>query len=84
MVTIINKKIVVATRALNPELFQLSGACLTEWPPYTFVRHQISYTPDACEYFRALLQLDADWVVNIDEDAFLLDPPELYRLIECM
>jgi hypothetical protein len=39
---------------------------------------------DAIGYFRELLALDADWVINLDEDVFLLEPERLLALIGVM
>lgn len=81
-------RIVVATRSLVQELSSLSGEFLarevqTSDKTYRFERHLIQGA-EACSYFRELLQFDADWIVSLDEDAFLLDPIELCRTIEFM
>jgi GT2 family glycosyltransferase/tetratricopeptide (TPR) repeat protein len=39
---------------------------------------------DSFGYFRELLQINADWIVNIDEDAFVLDPSRLLGLLKTM
>ncbi|OWK38135.1 Exopolysaccharide biosynthesis glycosyltransferase EpsF [Fimbriiglobus ruber] len=72
--------VVVATRSTSDDLYQLSGEFLrfdTGGPT-----HRVRITgADATEYFRQLAALDANWVVNVAEDAFLLDPPGLMDLI---
>jgi glycosyltransferase involved in cell wall biosynthesis len=77
------RKVVVATRSMSPELFNLSGEFLAfdAGEPSDRVRVTDSGPVD---YFRRIATLDADWVVNIDEDAFLLDPPGLLALIRRM
>lgn len=81
-------RVSIATRSLAPDLYNLSGEFLehevtTNDGIYVFERHRIVGT-DACGYFGELLKLDTDWVVNIDEDAFLLDPQELVETIRFM
>lgn len=80
-------RICLATRALNPELSRLSNEFLSfkDLPEsqFQFERYEIFGT-DACGYFKELLRIDADWVVNLDEDGVLLDPRELCDLIQFM
>ena len=38
----------------------------------------------AIDYFRELIALDTEWVINLDEDAFLLDPQAILGLIQQM
>lgn len=71
---------VCATRSMNRQLYELSGKFVV---PTGLSRYRILDT-DSLGYFRELLRLDADWVVNIDEDAFLLDPARLVGLIQHM
>lgn len=81
-------RVAIATRSMSLELYHLSGEFLNfEEPqlngPYEWTRYRIIGT-SALDYFQQLLKLDADWVVNIDEDAFLFDPQALIDLIEAM
>ncbi len=77
------RKIVVATRSMSAELYRLSGEFLTFDGPGP--AHRVRVTDaGSLEYFRHLAGLDADWVVNLDEDAFLLDPAGLLALIDHM
>lgn len=39
---------------------------------------------EADEYFYKLVTLDADWVINLDEDAFVTNPMRIYNLIQYM
>lgn len=78
--------IAVATRSMNERLFQLSGESLgldRPGPCRGRARHQFTGI-DNFEYFRALSRLDADWVINIDEDAFVLQPSRLVELVRYM
>ncbi len=86
--TEVTRRFSFATRSLVPELTRISDSFLDwernkEKTEFTIDRHKFSGT-DACSYFRELLTIKADWVVNVDEDAFLLDHQELYRLIRFM
>lgn len=81
-------RVAVATRSINDRLCDLSDSLLGldapggTWPPGTH-RYRLTAT-DGMGYFRRLLELEADWVVNLDEDAFVLDPGGILRLIEHM
>jgi glycosyltransferase involved in cell wall biosynthesis len=81
--------VVVATRSLSDELYALSGRFLrfddVGWSPIPSptARHRLR-GHSAVDYLLALADLPARWVVNLDEDAFLLDPGGLLRLIERM
>lgn len=81
-------RVAVATRSLVPELFQLSDEFLfvdrkAQIDDYIFERYQVVGT-DACGYFRKLTELEADWIINVDEDAFVLDVRELSEMIRFM
>lgn len=72
-------EIVIATRSMNDELFRMSGE-LIDLP---LKRYRFLNT-DAHTYFHKLVQLDAEWVVNLDEDAFVVDFSKILKLIEYM
>jgi hypothetical protein len=77
----------VATRSQNDTLFRLSGELL-EWgraglEPASVPRYRLTGT-DSLGYFHELLGIDADWIVNLDDDAFLLDPGRLLGLVRHM
>lgn len=80
-------RLAVATRSMNDVLYRWSGELLrldgAGLGPVEWQRHRVMGT-DSLNYFRSLLTLDADWVVNLDEDAFLLDPRRLLGLIRHM
>jgi hypothetical protein len=67
---------------MNGVLYQRSGDLLGPLL-VDHARHRITGT-DNFGYFRELLRLDADWVINLDEDAFLLDPARLLGLVRTM
>ncbi|NMC62789.1 MAG: hypothetical protein GYA55_06430 [SAR324 cluster bacterium] len=73
------EEIIIVTRSLNEELFSLSGGFL---PP------SIKRLPlkgfDADTYFYALFDIEAKWLINIDEDVFLWDFERVLRLKEFM
>jgi GT2 family glycosyltransferase/tetratricopeptide (TPR) repeat protein/SAM-dependent methyltransferase len=73
-------RIVLASRSMNEELLRLSGEFLA---PTRLERHAVTGA-DSTDYFRALRGLDADWVINVDEDAFLLQPCRLLDLVAHM
>jgi tetratricopeptide (TPR) repeat protein len=72
-------RLAVATRSMNDFLYEASGALLGLGCP----RHRLTGT-DNFGYFRELLRLDADWVINLDEDAFVLSPDRLLGLVRVM
>ncbi len=69
----------VATRSMNDVLYRASGELLGLPCP----RYRLAGT-DNFGYFRELLRLDADWVINLDEDAFVLDPDRLFGLVRVL
>jgi hypothetical protein len=77
-------RVVFATRSMNDLLFEASGQLLGQSGATSgWQRFRLQGT-DSLGYFRELLRLDADWVVNIDEDAFVLAPGRLTELIRRM
>jgi hypothetical protein len=81
-------RVAIATRSMNDCLYRISGDLLAlEQLGLRFgspvERHRITGT-DNVGYFQRLLDLDADWVVSIDEDAFLISPDRLAELIATM
>ena len=71
--------VIIATRAFNDELRALSYSLVE--PP--FPRVPIKGT-GALDYYYALIGLEADWVINIDEDAFLWSFAPIERLLHFM
>jgi hypothetical protein len=81
-------RLAIATRSMNPFLYQRSGELLGLEPGSRstlrdFRRYGLTGT-DNFGYFRELLKIDADWVVNLDEDAFVLRPDLLLGLVRQM
>jgi hypothetical protein len=75
-------EILIATRSMQDELYRISGGFLTFDHP---VSSRLRVTGASAEdYFRILAGTDADWVVNIDEHAFLIDPKGVLDLIAYM
>jgi hypothetical protein len=73
---------------MNAFLYEASGELvrldrLDRLTPEKFERCRFTDT-DALGYFRQLVDLDVDWVVNLDEDAFVLDPRGLVELVQLM
>lgn len=65
-------KIVIATRSINEDLY---GMASSFWPAH-IERKRITGMDDwrdALTYLHALLNIDADYVVNCDEDCFVFD-----------
>lgn len=81
-------RIAIATRSMYADLYRLSSEFLNFAGIDSVIQYEIGHyrivDSDAYGYFRELLELDADWVVNIDEDAFLLAPNALLDLIYLM
>ncbi len=81
-------RVAIATRSMNDYLYQVSGWLLgLEQLAVRFgapvERRRITGT-DNVGYFRKLLEIEADWVISTDEDAFLLSPDRLAELIALM
>lgn len=62
------EEILIATRSMNDELYAMSGSLIN----YPLRRVQIRNT-EADTYFLEIMRLDAEWVINLDEDAFAWD-----------
>jgi hypothetical protein len=79
---------VIATRSLHEELYRLSDEFLDfgrSEPARLRPRERYRFVgTDAAGYLRELAQLDADWVINLDEDAFVADPQGIVSLLEHM
>ncbi|HMO17131.1 MAG TPA: hypothetical protein PKA63_03790 [Oligoflexia bacterium] len=73
-------KILVVTRSICQELYELSGSLLR---PLNLTRIPLRDT-DALGYFIELSTLDADWIINIDEDAFVTCPEHITSLLKFM
>src|SRR5262249_25541125 len=77
-------RLAVATRSMTDFLFQASGELLgLDRLGESCPRYRITGTGNL-GYFRELLRLDADWVINLDEDAFVLAPERLAPLVGYM
>ena len=81
-------RLAVATRSMNDVLYRVSSdllglerVCVDNG--VCWERYRLTGT-DNFGYFRELLRLDADWVINLDEDAFVLDPGRLLGLVRTM
>ena len=68
----IDIKAVIATRSMTPELYEMAVAALP------LPLKKIPFRGTTAEgYLLGLLDLDAHWVINIDEDAFVFDPARI-------
>ncbi len=72
-------EVVVVTRSVNDALYDLSGELLDP----SIKRIKLQGT-DADNYFYAFNDIEADWIINLDEDAFVLDWPRIMGLLEQM
>jgi len=66
----------IYTRSCNDQLFQLSGKTIDL--PYP--KKKLKFTTGG-GYFYQIMKSDADIVINIDEDAFIVDNKELLDLL---
>jgi hypothetical protein len=77
----------IATRSMNETLYAASGELLPRRqgasPETEIPRFRLTGT-DSLGYFRQLAGLGADWVLNVDEDAFVLSPRRLLDLVAAM
>lgn len=69
-------KIVIVTRSMNRELYQLSQSTIQL--PFTRIRLE---NTSADGYFYELMKRDVDYIINIDEDVFVIDNHKLKELI---
>lgn len=83
-----HSKVAFVTRSVHAGLSSLSaqlldfGGCQRDI--YCRVeQHQVAVA-DGAEYLRALTEIDADWIVSIDEGTFLLNPAAILTLIDQM
>jgi len=78
-------KIILVTRSANSTLY-LKSLDTTSSFPYERIRekHFKGGQEAALRYLLNLFEYDVDWVVNIDEDAFVFDPDRILKLIEYM
>jgi hypothetical protein len=80
-------RIAFATRSIQEVLYRLSSALFgldrLQQQGVHIRQHRLTGT-DSTGYCRELLALDADWVVNVDEDAFVLAPERVLDLIGYM
>jgi glycosyltransferase involved in cell wall biosynthesis len=72
-------RLVVATRSVDDRLFELSGRLLDP----NIERVKLTGT-DADNYFYAFNDIDAEWIVNLDEDAFVIDWQRILWLVDYM
>ncbi len=77
-------RVAIATRSMNDYLYDASGELLgLDSVNAGLPRHRLTGT-DGLGYFRELLRLDTDWVISLDEDAFVLEPARLLDLVRTM
>jgi len=81
-------RVAFACRSMNDILFRQASAllgldCLPKRNGFNAKLYRMTGT-DSMGYFRELSALDADWVVNFDEDVFVLDPERLFKLLRFM
>ena len=71
--------IVIASRTYKGELYDIAMSFINL--PY----EKLAFTGTTADgYLYRLLNVDADWVINIDEDAFVLSDDELLNLLDFM
>jgi glycosyltransferase involved in cell wall biosynthesis len=73
------ERVAIVTRSMDDRLYDLSGS-LIDLP---FPRHKLTGT-NADDYFYRFNDIDADWIINIDEDAFVIDPLRIDGLLKYM
>ena len=74
-----NPDVMIVTRSMHQELYEMSVRLLSFPWPKTRVRGA-----GAVDYLTGLLQCDAEWIVSIDEDAFVWRPQAVSRLLHHM
>ncbi|WP_455584307.1 hypothetical protein [Bacteroides sp.] len=71
-------KIAIFTRSMNYRLYDSAMYCIKELP---YPHHRLM-AKSADGYLLAMLNSNADWAINIDEDAFVTDMDALKELLE--
>lgn len=71
-------KIAIYTRSMNHQLYASAMKTLAS---FGYKRHRLMGTT-ADGYLKKILRSTADYVINIDEDAFVTDPKALTELLE--
>lgn len=69
-------RVVIVTRSMNPKMYEASQKTITL--PYKRVR---LLNTSAVGYLRKMLRVKADYIINIDEDAFVTDHERLVGLL---
>ncbi len=77
------RKIVIATRSINAQLYEMASSFWPEEIPRERITGMDDWR-DALTYLHKLLNIDADYVVNCDEDCFVFDWKEVERIITVM
>lgn len=75
--------IAIYTRSCNPDLYKRMVELLPADIPHTAC-DQFQEWWEASTYIHHIMQSDADWVINIDEDAFLTDWDAVLSIMEHM
>lgn len=71
--------VIIASRTYKAELYDIAMSFIDL--PY----RKIAFTNSTADgYFYELLKIDSDWVINIDEDAFVLSNNEIINLLDFM
>ncbi len=76
-------EVLIVTRSMNERLYAMSDALIGL--PYPRVR--VTNCPGfigSVRYLFAQFQTNAEWIINIDEDAFVIDPARIAALIDYM
>jgi len=79
MLSALELPVLIVTRSMHEELYNLSSALIDL--PFKKVRICGAH---AQWYLYGLFEHDAEWVINIDEDAFVWDPGKILRLLDFM
>jgi len=76
-------RIAIATRSRSDELYELASSF---WPA-EIPRHRVTgmnHWMDAAHYLHHILNIDADYVVNCDEDCFVFDWSTVNTVVQMM
>lgn len=75
------EKIVFVTRYSNPHLYKLSKATTD---PISSERIPFEHTIGGDGYLRIIFELPYDWIVNVDDDAFVVNKDSIQTIITHM
>ena len=77
------ERVVIVTRSMSDVLYERSEALQTL--PYRRIKITgLNHWRNATDYLHLLFEIDADWVINMDEDCFVFDSGRIEGILAHM